>query len=82
MDVPGREISPSAFSEVLVLYPHGKRRSVAFIDASMLIQPLGLGTDFCDAIYKLLTGYQGEPIYPLAGAVIDARGITTNLTCT
>ena len=49
--------------------------------AKLLIQPLGLGTDFCDAIYKLLTGYQGEPIYPLAGAVIDARGITTNLTC-
>jgi hypothetical protein len=63
----------------------GVTGSPAFIDASMLLLPNSpLGRDLCDAIYRLLSGFQGFPPYPSTGAVIDARGVsgTTNLTCT
>jgi hypothetical protein len=59
--------------------------SPAFIDISMLLPPnSSLGRDLCDAIYRLLTGFTGFPLYPSTGAVIDARGVSgaTNLTCT
>jgi hypothetical protein len=59
---------------------HGNQKgSSAFIDAKALPP----GADFCDTIYSLLTGVPGYPVYPAAGAVIDARGISgTALTCT
>jgi len=56
-----------------------QKGSTAFIDAFMFLAPNGSGTDICDAIYQIFTST--NPVYPAAGAVIDARGITTNLTC-
>jgi hypothetical protein len=55
--------------------------SVAFIDALMFLSPKGPGVDICDTLYLLFTN-QTNVTYPAAGAVVDARGITTNLTCT
>src|SRR5215471_7066626 len=60
--------------------------SSSFIDASMYLPPHSNGTqglDICDAINGIL-GNRFGGTYPVAGAVIDARGIsgTTNLSCT
>jgi len=55
--------------------------SAAFIDASVS-QQLNQ-TDLCATIYNIFKGIKGNPTYPAAGAVIDARGISgsTALTC-
>jgi len=55
--------------------------SSAFIDASAFLNSQQ-GVDICDAIYGVLTSRSPNPPYPATGAVIDARGITTSLTCT
>jgi len=47
--------------------------SPAYIDASAVTQ----GTDFCDTLYKIISG----GTYPSGGAVIDARGFGTSITC-
>jgi len=58
--------------------------SPSFIDVSMLLPPnSNIGKDLCDAIYGLLSGQPLFPLYPVTGAVIDARGVSgaVNLTC-
>jgi hypothetical protein len=56
--------------------------SGAFIDASMFLNPVTQGKDFCDTINGILRSKFGNT-YPSAGAVIDARGISGSaLTCT
>jgi len=49
--------------------------SAAFIDASVVPQQ----TDICYTLYKIISG--ATYAYPSTGAVIDARGINSNLTC-
>jgi hypothetical protein len=51
----------------------------AFIDASMFLNPGQQGNDLCDTINGIL-GSRFGVTYPPHGAVIDARGISTNLT--
>jgi hypothetical protein len=53
--------------------------SSGFIDAKVFLGGVGQGSDLCDVIYKILNGTDFN--YPATGAVIDARGITTNLAC-
>jgi hypothetical protein len=54
--------------------------SAAFIDAS-ISQKLNQ-TDLCATVYNIFKGTKGNPVYPAAGAVVDARGISgAALTC-
>jgi hypothetical protein len=53
--------------------------SPAFIDASTFLGGTQ-GQDFCDTINGIL-GSRFHNTYPSTGAVIDARGISTSLTC-
>jgi hypothetical protein len=54
--------------------------SSSFIDAS--VSATSQGTDLCATIYNIFAGTHGNPTYPSAGAVIDARGISGSaLTC-
>jgi hypothetical protein len=48
--------------------------SSAFIDAS--VSANSQHTDICATIYNIFAGSHGNPSYPPAGAVIDARGIS------
>jgi hypothetical protein len=55
--------------------------SPAIIDASVFANT---STTICATIYNILTGASGYGTYPSAGAVIDARGLTSSnskLTC-
>jgi hypothetical protein len=77
---PGAQGNNAAYNMTCYNSGPGILGSSAFIDALMFLQPNGPGTDICDTLYKLLTNQAGVT-YPPDGAVIDARGITTNLTC-
>jgi hypothetical protein len=51
--------------------------SSAFIDASVFASQY---SDICETLYEIMTGGTGVT-YPSGGAVIDARGINSGLSC-
>jgi hypothetical protein len=48
--------------------------SGSFFDASVAAS--SQGTDLCTTLFHILTSSNGNPLYPPAGEVIDARGMT------
>jgi hypothetical protein len=60
---------------------NGVTFSSSFIDASQFLGH-NQGVDLCDTIYGILVNKWGVAAYPSSGAVVDARGISSALTCT
>jgi hypothetical protein len=60
---------------------NGVTFSSSFIDGSQFLGH-NQGVDICDTIYGIFVNKWGVAAYPSSGAVIDARGISSALTCT